>query len=390
MLGFLLVVGMLWPTLHAYVAYRVVSPTKLSRKWRVFSYLLFVPGALACPPVFFAAHVFTPEAAYVYRWLAWTYVGMFSTCFGLMVARDLVLLVLKRWQARKAAPGSSEALELAERRRFLLKASNGALGAASAALTVYGVREARKLPEIAHVEIPIANLPRALEGYHIVQLSDMHVGETIDKDFILPIIEAVTTLTPDLLVLTGDLVDGSVDDLRADVSPLAYLRARDGVFCVTGNHEYYSGVEAWCQHFRKLGMTVLNNEHALIKRDDARLLLAGVTDIRAGKSHPGHASDPARALKGAPAHDLSILLAHQPRSAAAAHKLGYALQLSGHTHGGQYFPWNLLVGLVQPIGQGLEKVGDMWVYVSRGTCYWGPPVRSFVPAEITSLKLVRA
>src|SRR5690606_36151833 len=110
-----------------------------------------------------------------------------------------------------------------------------------------------------------------------------------------PIIEAVTTLAPDLLVLTGDLVDGSVDDLHGDVSPLAYLRARDGVFCVTGNHEYYSGVEAWCDRFRELGMTVLNNEHALIERADARLLLAGVTDIRAGRSHPGHRSDPALA-----------------------------------------------------------------------------------------------
>jgi predicted MPP superfamily phosphohydrolase len=390
MLGFFLVVCALWTTLHVYVAYRFVAPTALRGAWRVLAYLVFVPGALSVPPVFFAAQLFTPEAAYVYRWIVWSYVGLFSTLFGLLAARDFALFALRACHARKAkAAGAAQALALAERRRFLLKASNGALSAISAGLTVYGMREARRLPEVVEVEIPIKNLPPALHGYHIVQLSDVHVGETIDKDFILPIVEAVTSLAPDLLVLTGDLVDGSVADVRADISPLAYLRARDGVFCVTGNHEYYSGVEAWCQEFRALGMTVLNNEHALITRDGARLLLAGVTDVREGRKHPGHTSDPAKALQGAPQHDLRILLAHQPSSARAAHKLGYALQLSGHTHGGQYFPWNLLVGLVQPIGQGLEKVGSMWVYVNRGTCYWGPPVRSFVPAEITSLKLVR-
>jgi predicted MPP superfamily phosphohydrolase len=391
MLGFFVVVIVLWAVLHAYVAWRVVAPLAVRGARRKWLYALFVPGVLAVPPLFLAADLFTPDAAYVYRWIVWTYAGLFSTFFALSVARDLALFVLRRWhslQARRA--GESPSSQGNERRRFLLKASNGALGAVSAALTVYGVREARKLPEVVEVEIPIKDLPRALQGYHIVQLSDMHVGETIDKDFILPIVEAVTSLAPDLVVLTGDLVDGSVDNLRADVSPLAYLRARDGVLCVTGNHEYYSGVEAWCQHYRELGMTVLNNAHTLVQREDARLLIAGVTDAREGRKHSGHLSDPEQALRGAPKHDVRILLAHQPRSAAAAHKLGYALQLSGHTHGGQFFPWNLLVGLVQPISQGLEKVGNMWVYVNRGTCYWGPPVRSFVPAEITSLKLVRA
>jgi uncharacterized protein len=392
MLGFLLVVILLWSLLHAYVAWRVVAPLSVGKRWRLFLYASFAPGVIAVPPLFMAAELFTPEAAYVYRWLVWSYVGFFSTFFGLIVARDLALFLVRSWDSWQAKRNSASLTpeQNGERRRFLLKASNGALGAVSAALTVYGIGEARKVPEVVEVAIPIKGLPRALEGYHIVQLSDMHVGETIDKDFILPIVEAVTSLAPDLVVLTGDLVDGSVDNLRADVSPLAYLRARDGVLCVTGNHEYYSGVEAWCQHYRELGMTVLNNEHTLITRDGARLLVAGVTDVREGRKHRGHLSDPERALRGAPKHDVRILLAHQPRSAASAHKLGYALQLSGHTHGGQFFPWNLLVGLVQPISQGLEKVGAMWVYVNRGTCYWGPPVRSFVPAEITSLKLVRA
>jgi predicted MPP superfamily phosphohydrolase len=277
-----------------------------------------------------------------------------------------------------------------ERRRFLLTATGTAAVGVTSAVTAWGAREARKLPEVVDVEVPIEGLPRELDGYHIVQLSDMHVGETIDQTFILPIVEAVTSLAPDLIALTGDLVDGSVDKLRADISPLGYLRARDGILCVTGNHEYYSGVEAWVQRFRELGLTVLLNQNVLIKRGNAKLLVAGVTDRSEGKKVLGHASNPRLALQDAPEHDVRILLAHQPKSAHEASPHGYALQLSGHTHGGQFFPWNLAVGLVQPLGQGLGKIDGMWVYVNRGTCYWGPPNRAGVPAEITSLRLRRA
>jgi predicted MPP superfamily phosphohydrolase len=272
----------------------------------------------------------------------------------------------------------------------LLRATGNAAVGVTTAITAWGARTARQLPELVEVEVPIADLPREFDGYHIVQLSDVHVGETIDKDFLLPIIEMVTSASPDLIALTGDLVDGSVEKLRADVSPLAYLRAPDGVFCVTGNHEYYSGADAWCERFRELGLTVLLNEHVAIERGDKRLLLAGVTDLREGKNIAGHTSDPAAALKGAPRHDTRILLAHQPRSIAVAKTLGYHLQLSGHTHGGQFFPWNLFVGLVQPLSQGLAKFDQTWLYVNRGTCYWGPPNRAGVRAEITSLKLRRA
>lgn len=388
MLWFLVVVNALWSVLHAYVAWRVLGPLGVRGAKRAFLIGLFVLGVVGAPLVFGADMLLSPDAAYVYRWIAWSYIGAFSTLFGLMAARDLALL-LWRGVARLRGQAPAEAAS-PERRRFLLNASHGLIGSATVALTGYGIREARKLPEVVEVEVPIKGLPRELDGYHIVQLSDMHIGETIDKDFILPIIETVTSLAPDLLALTGDLVDGSVDRLRNDVSPLAYLRARDGVLCVTGNHEYYSGADAWCAHYRELGMTVLNNQHLLIQRGAAKLLVAGVTDIREGKKFEGHTSDPARSIAGAPKHDVRILLAHQPRSAAEAQKHGFALQLSGHTHGGQFFPWNLLVGLVQPISKGLARIGGMWVYVNRGTCYWGPPVRSFVPAEITSLKLRRA
>jgi predicted MPP superfamily phosphohydrolase len=391
MLGFFVVVNALWYALHAYVAWRLLKPLAASSTRRRLLYALSVPPAVLTPLVFLVDRWLAPPFALAYRWVAWSYIGAFSTLFALLLVRDVLLLAVHGVDVLRARRGRAALLPAsAARRDFLMNASSGVLVSATGALSAYGIREARKMPEVVSVQVPIHGLPRELDGYHIVQLSDMHIGETIDKDFILPIIEAVTSLSPDLVVLTGDLVDGSVDKLRADISPLGYLRARDGVLCVTGNHEYYSGVDDWCAHYRALGMTVLNNEHTLVERSGARLLIAGVTDLREGKNWAGHSSDPQRALAGAPAHDVRILLAHQPRSALVAQQHGFALQLSGHTHGGQFFPWNLVVGLVQPVGRGLAKIGNMWVYVNRGTCYWGPPLRSFVPAEITSLRLKRA
>ncbi|HEY6880409.1 MAG TPA: metallophosphoesterase [Polyangiales bacterium] len=386
MLGIFVVASALWALLHAYVAVRLLAPSRLGRVGRTLCALLFALLALASPQVFTVDQLLREPYNQVFRWAAWIYIGGFTTLFALVVARDLIWLGLRlseRWRA-PVLPTDPE------RRKFVLRTTGKVALGVTAAVTAWGARAARRVPEVVEVEVPIDGLPREFDGYHIVQLSDVHVGETIDKDFILPIIEQVTSLSPDLIALTGDLVDGSVDKLRADITPFAYLRAPDGVLCVTGNHEYYSGAEAWCARFRELGLTVLNNAHIALERAGKRLVVAGVTDLREGKHVPGHTSDPALALEGAPAHQTRILLAHQPRSIAVAKTLGYHLQLSGHTHGGQFFPWNLFIGLVQPLGSGLAKFDRTWLYVNRGTCYWGPPNRAGVPAEITSLRLRRA
>jgi predicted MPP superfamily phosphohydrolase len=158
---------------------------------------------------------------------------------------------------------------------------------------------------------------------------------------------------------------------------------------VTGNHEYASGADAWVAEFRRIGLRVLMNEHVVIQHNDAQVVIAGVTDYSAGRHDPAHRSDPARALAGAPLDvRIKVLLAHQPRSAEAASDAGFTLQLSGHTHGGQFFPWNLFVRLQQPFTAGLARWDGLWVYTSRGTGYWGPPKRLGAPSEITRLRLV--
>jgi predicted MPP superfamily phosphohydrolase len=246
-------------------------------------------------------------------------------------------------------------------------------------------------PRLVHVDIPIANLALALHGFSIAQITDLHVGPTIKRGFVERIVARVNNLGADLIAITGDLVDGTVHDLSSHTAPLAELSARHGVFFATGNHEYYSGERAWTAEIRRLGITVLKNQHVILQHNGAPLLLAGVTDFSAHHFNPAERSDPQAALDGAPQDSgPKILLAHQPSSAEAAADAGFDVQISGHTHGGQFWPWNLFVRFFQPFTSGLNRLRNLRVYISTGTGYWGPPNRFIVPAEITRIRLVPA
>jgi len=256
-------------------------------------------------------------------------------------------------------------------------------GASAAAL-----RSALGPVTLRTVRVPLARLPKALDGFTIVQISDVHVGPTIGRAFVEDVVRRVNTLSPDLVAVTGDLVDGSVETLAGDVAPLAELRAKHGVFFVTGNHEYYSGVDEWCDHVASLGMRVLRNEHVTVGEGEASFDLAGVDDHEALRF--GGVSNVERAVAGRETSRELVLLAHQPRAAYDADRHGVGLQLSGHTHGGQIWPWRYLVALQQPVVAGLGRVGNTAVYVSSGTGYWGPPMRLAAPAEITKIVLESA
>jgi hypothetical protein len=241
------------------------------------------------------------------------------------------------------------------------------------------------------VDVPVRGLPEALHGFTIAQISDIHVGPTIRSGYLQAIVHRVNSLGADMVAVTGDLVDGSVAELAGHVAPLAALRSRHGTFFVTGNHEYYSGAQAWIAELRRLDVRVLLNEHVVLQHDGNEVVVAGVTDHGAHHFNSGHRSDPQASVLGAPiGAALKLLLAHQPRSAMAAVGLGFHLQLSGHTHGGQFWPWNLFVRLQQPFTAGLHRMRDLWIYTSRGTGYWGPPKRLGAPSEITHLRMVSA
>jgi len=250
-----------------------------------------------------------------------------------------------------------------------------------------GVIEVVKGPIIEEVEIPIKNLPVSFDNFRIIQISDLHVGKIIKRNYVLNVVNIANSLDPNLIVLTGDFVDGSVQELRNDISPLGQLKSSHGIFFVTGNHEYYSGVDQWIKLFTNFGIKVLSNEYVLIKHMNEHVILAGVTDYSTIRTQSPDASSPSKALLGAPKDLVKVLLAHQPASYIEAHKAGYNLQLSGHTHAGQYFPFTILIRFFHRYYKGLNYHEGMWIYINRGTGYWGPPLRLGAPPEITLIKL---
>jgi uncharacterized protein len=364
--------------LHFYVGARIV-PALPGVAAALLIALLLLVSTVFVPMALIARRYFRGPAANRLAAAGLLFMGLGSSLLVLTVLRDALLLVA--WIATLLAP---TAVPFGN----LRGASAAAVPALALAFTFFGFLNARRTAAVATVEIPLPGLPAPLHGFTIVQISDIHVGLTIRHRYVEAIVEAVNRLHADVVAITGDLVDGSVAELGSQVAPLERLVSRHGSFFVTGNHEYYSGVEPWLVELRRLGVRVLHNEHVVIVRGGAKLVLAGVPDYSAGHFDKAHRSDPEAALARAPADAaVRILLAHQPRSAAAAAQAGFDLQLSGHTHGGQFLPWTYFVKLQQPFTAGLHRVGQLRVYVSRGTGYWGPPKRIGAPSEITLIRL---
>ncbi|MEU8879747.1 metallophosphoesterase [Streptomyces hydrogenans] len=268
------------------------------------------------------------------------------------------------------------------RRLFVARVVGGAAAATAAGTVANGAYGVLRGPKVKRVTVPLAKLPRAAHGYRIAVVSDIHLGPILGRAHSQRIVDAINATQPDLIAVVGDLVDGTVENLGPAAEPLARLRARHGSFFVTGNHEYFSGADAWVDHVRELGMRPLRNERLEIP---AGFDLAGVDDV-AGESE-GQGPDFARALGDRDRSRAAVLLAHQPVVIDDAVAHGVDLQLSGHTHGGQLWPGNLLAELANPTVAGLERYGDTQLYVSRGAGAWGPPVRVGAPSDITVVQL---
>jgi len=381
---FFAVTATLTTLLHRYVWARLVRDAALPPQWHraatiaIVALAIFMWAAMPLGRVL-PRSVMTPISMVAMTWLGVLFILVMLLFVGDAVR--VVALAVERLRVDDPDPA---------RRVLLGRGIAAAVGLVATGTAAWGVRTALAQLDVRRHRVPLRRLPAGMEGLTIAQLTDIHVGPTIGREFIEQMVARTNALAPDVIVITGDLVDGSVDELREHVAPLGTLKAPLGVYFVTGNHEYYSGVEPWLAELRRLGIRVLRNERVELRRGDDVIDLAGVDDWTSRQFGRGHGHDLPRALDGRDASRELVLLAHQPKSILEAAKLGVGLQLSGHTHGGQIFPWNYFVRLQQPYVAGLHRHEESWIYVSRGTGYWGPPMRVGIPAEIAHLTLVRS
>jgi predicted MPP superfamily phosphohydrolase len=377
--------------IHFYIWTRLVRDTDVAEPWRRLLTVGIVAAAVAVPVAFLVMRARAGALADGFVFAAMTWMGVSFLLLSSLVLVDLLRLAalgggaLSDWF--RHAP---EAPADPERRLLVARAVAGGAVLAAGGAAAFSVSSALGDAEIHEVPVKLARLPRPLSGLAIAQITDLHVGRTIGEAEVRRVVARTNALRPDVIALTGDFVDGSVRMLEEAVAPLAALSARYGVYFVTGNHEYYSGAPAWVAHLRKLGIRVLRNERVEIGDRGASIDLAGIDDWRSAGMAPGHGPDLAAAVAGRDPDRSLVLLAHQPRGVEAAAQAGVELQISGHTHGGQLFPFTLATSLVYPYLHGLYPVADgngSQIFVSRGTGFWGPPMRLGSPPEIAHIVL---
>lgn len=388
MISFFAAATLVLTGMNLYIGFRLIRTSALPKRWAVLAWAGVLTLAIGTPLLFATGRAKGgPPWLEMAHSIGWCMFGITIVLLPAVLLRDGVassLFLSQKIRRQGLSP---------ERRLFLRRSLNaGTLGLTGTALG-FGVAGAIRRAAVERVSIPINNLPAALDGYKIAQISDTHISAIVRRPEMRAVVDLVNGLGADLIALTGDLVDGYVEHRRDDVAPIADLSAPDGVYFVTGNHEYYWDLEGWLGEVKRHGLTVLENEHRVIERGGSKLVVAGVPDISLnGSRFSGLGkSDPIGSLENAPDDAaVKVLLAHQPRSCFEAEKAGFDFQMCGHTHGGQIFPWTLLIHFFHPFVRGLGKLNNMFVYVNPGSIYWGPPLRLGSPSEVTLFTLTRA
>ena len=384
MSAFIIPVIILLITSAFYIHHRLVPPTwPRWQRWMTFAVIL---GLALCLPAQFYLRFAMRENGIHNTITAVNYgFGFYSLLLTFTLAQGLFGHAIGFTPQHKNLAN--------DRRQFLRDTSRiGVLGA-TAAVFGYAAERALAEPSVQRIRLPITNLPSELEGLTIAQISDVHIGQLQGEEaYIQRIIATVNALNVDIMTVTGDVVDGSVTRLAQSVEPLRNLQSKYGTYFVTGNHEYYSGALAWIDHFKNFGWRVLENEHDVLNIANHAVVVAGVHDLKAEQHIAAHSCNPSKALSNAPANAaFTLLLAHHPGTTELTNDLKIDLQLSGHTHAGQYFPATWVIQYFHKFARGLNKNNGGWVYVNSGTGYWGPPLRTTdISGEITLVTLERA
>lgn len=385
LLLFLTLAGAVVGGLHYYFWIRLVRDTQLSglsRQASTWALIALAALAVATPTLGRAV----PPVGRVLAWPGMVWLGAMFVLFVVLLGFDLgrLLVNLITRMAAGAHPFDPS------RRVFNTRLLAGAALTGVSGVTAAAVRATRADVAVKRVEIALDRLPANMDGTKIVQLCDLHIGGLLRQDFVERVVATTNDLNPDIVAIVGDLVDGRVEKLLPVIAPMTNFKTRYGAYFVTGNHEYYtgSGARAWMDAIDGLGLRVLRNQHVSIGPANSGFDLAGVHDhgaLRFPEQGPGE--DVGQSLFGRDSARPVVLLAHQPVTIHSAARHGVDLQLSGHTHGGQIWPWGALVRLQQPFIRGLHRVGGTQIYISCGTGYWGPPMRLGAPAEITEIVL---
>ena len=370
--------------IHGYVAWRIIPIIGISFFQSMVAYtIIFLLSLMPLLPIIL--RISGSESKLIDRisFFGYTSLGFFTLSFIIFVTKDFIFqlypLIEGLFHTKQPVDSS--------KRDFLKKSISIAMIGLAGTATGFGFYSSRKGPTVINQDIFLESLPPGFENFTIAQISDLHVGPTIKRPYVEYVFEKIAFRNPDLIVITGDLVDGSVKYLSPELEPFKDMIAPHGTYFVTGNHEYYSGVEPWLDETDRLGMKNLINTNEIISKSGDEIAIAGITDLNAHQIKLSHKSDPELALASLPKDITKIVLAHQPNSIHAVHKVGADLQLSGHTHGGQFWPFIYPVKLVSTYLAGYYDHFGTKIYVNRGTGYWGPPLRIGVPAEITMISL---
>ena len=386
-----LLVSVLIGLLHLYLWKRLVKDTtRPGTVQRVLTWVLVALTALVVATLVLPRVIGPRESAW-FAWPGFVWFALVAYLFMTLAVLELPRLALRRWVKRE--PLSASALEAppvsppaVNRRVFLARASAVVAGATSAVTVGIGMGNALGPPDLLRVPIRLRRLDPAFDGYRIAVVSDIHLGPLTGPGHTDRIVRMINETSPDLVAIVGDLADGTVGELGPAAAPLRDLVSRDGAFFVTGNHEYFTDDPVvWLRELERLGVQPMRNEHTVIRRGDAAFDLAGVNDVSGRSVHDGPDFD--RALAGTSSSRPTVLLAHQPVQVSEAAARGVDLQLSGHTHGGQLWPFHYVVEAQQGALAGLSTVDGTQLYVTRGAGYWGPPVRVGAPPDITVLSL---
>lgn len=367
-----------------YFYWRLVRAAGVQPRWYLLALIVFWVCAGPLGMIFRGVYGYN-TATVVAVWIGWTLTGLLYLVLSFLMLRDVGLFLFGWIRNYQDNPID------ADKRALFVRGSNAAIGLVTTVVAANGIRAARRTAAVVDVKVPVKGMPPSLTDLKIIQISDIHIGDTAGKGYLSRIIDRVTSESPDIVFITGDLIDGRVREIGDLLDPLDRLSAPLGVYYITGNHEYYFDAEAWVREVQTHGITTLVNEHVVIPYRGQRLVIGGIPDHDGGQFIASHKPDVGKTFEGAPGAAVRILLAHQPRSYPLAEGYAVDLQLSGHTHGGQIWPFGLLVPMQQYFSAGLHPVhDDRRLYISRGTGYWGPPIRVGAPSEITRIQLIPA